>query len=142
MTLNPAETQEKLTPEKLKSNLDGFYGDLKRWRHWLGKLLFTPGVKYLIENAGNGAFWLLDILGSYQAHKKITGNEDLRAMQFWTLTVDLQKKTAVIVCTDGNDGPPAIKQEIEYTDFPLEEMKLYVCDNGDGTRTVMLPSEY
>ena len=27
-------------------------------------------------------------------------------------------------------------------DFDLPEIQLYVCDNGDGTRTIMLPSEY
>jgi hypothetical protein len=47
---------------------------------------------------------------------------------------------AVLTYEDGN-GNTYAKQEIEYTDFPLEEIKVYAC--WDGTHwMLMLPSEY
>jgi hypothetical protein len=45
--------------------------------------------------------------------------------------------------TDGNDTPPIAKQEIEYTDFPLEEIRFFVAkDGGLKAWVIMLPSEY
>ena len=124
------------------SQLASFCGDLERTRHWLKVLLMTPGVLYVGENGGGqGAMWLIDAIASYQADRRITANEKLRAMQFWTLRVQAGNK-AVLFCTDGDSDEHVIEQAINYTDFDLPEIQLYVCDNGDGTRTVMLPSEY
>jgi len=38
---------------------------------------------------------------------------------------------------EDTDSPILAKQEIEYTDFPLDEIKMY-CEN----RVIFLPSEY
>jgi hypothetical protein len=39
-----------------------------------------------------------------------------------------------------------VRQEIEYTDFPLPTIKFYVCgqqdEHGNRSRVVMLPNEY
>ena len=125
-----------------QSDLDQFTGDLTRYR--LGRnLLFTPGVKYLCEHGGEGedgtAWWLLDVVASYQGDKRINSNEDLRYLQFWTLKVDDGK--GVVTCDDGN-GNVVIKQKIPYTDFCLPEAKIWVGWNGDNTRTAYLPSEH
>lgn len=94
----------------------------------------TDGVKYLAENAK--AYWLLDAIASYQGDKRITGR--LRDMQFWNLTV--KGRGAILTCRADDGIPPAITQEIEYTDFPLPSIDLWV---GCGDLIViMLPSEY
>ena len=53
----------------------------------------------------------------------------------WTLTVAADR-TALAIAGDGN-GHELARQEIEYTDFPLEEITLYLTEG-----TLMLPSEY
>ena len=127
-----------------ESDLNQFHGDLERWRHQLcPSLLYTPGIKYLCEHGGegegNGAWWLLDAIASYQSNLCINQNEDLRSLQFWALKVEGSK--AVLTCEDGN-GNIFITQRIPYTDFCLPEVKVWVADNGDGTRTAYLPSEH
>ncbi len=122
-----------------QSDLDNFIGDLIRYRHQLCRtLLYTPGVQYLME-AGK-AYWLLDAIASYQHDQRINGNDDLKSLQFWTL--DLQANTGVLYLTDGNSEEKIIRQDIPYTDFPLEKISIWVGDNGDGTRTAYLPSEH
>jgi len=45
-------------------------------------------------------------------------------------------RSATVFCDDGN-GNPIYTQEIPFTDFPLDEMKLYFANN-----VIHLPSEY
>lgn len=54
--------------------------------------------------------------------------------QFWRLAV--QDNAAVVYCGDGN-GEEVVMQKIEYTDFPLDEIKIWVKGG-----TMFLPSEY
>ena len=44
---------------------------------------------------------------------------------------------ARLACFDDLPGRKIIEQEIGYTDFPLDDIKLYVCDG-----VLMLPGEY
>ncbi len=90
--------------------------------------VITDGVLSLAEAAG--CFWLLDIIGSYQSNRKLD-----RAFQVWTLTVNLKDKRAVV--RGYNDTTRIITQNIPYTDFPMEELKLYLMDG-----IILLPSEY
>ena len=57
------------------------------------------------------------------------------AFQVWKLKVNADR-TAALTCDDGN-GNILHTQEIAFTDFPLDEIKLYFTDN-----TILLPSEY
>jgi len=59
--------------------------------------------------------------------------------QNWRLQVN-QDKSALVTCDDGN-GNLLYKQEIEFTDFPLDKMQLYAVDDGQSL-TIMLPGEY
>ncbi len=54
------------------------------------------------------------------------------------LKIDFQTPDSEKIIMSQKEGvkPPVI-QQIEYTDFPLPEIRLYVCDN-----VLMLPSEY
>jgi len=76
-------------------------------------------------------FWLLDIIVSYQHHKRLDPN-----FQVWKLQVDVEKKNAVVSgYNDTNDL--VVMQIIPYTDFPLDEVTLFLV-NG----VILLPSEY
>lgn len=95
------------------------------------RFLITEGCKYLADKAA--CYWLIDAASSHIAE---IGTSD------WFVLVRLVVKDsrAVLTYEDGN-GNTYAKQEIEYTDFPLKEIKLYAC--WDGTHWVlMLPSEY
>jgi hypothetical protein len=122
-----------MAPNELAATLAGFTGTMEHYRHWTGHLVYTDGVKFLAENAGHGAYWLLDAIASYQP--ECQKDAMLRDFQVWTLTV-APNKSAVLKCErDTNDV--ALTQTIEFTDSPLPEIKLYV-QNG----VLMLPSEY
>ena len=96
----------------------------------LFSLKLTDGVKYLCEEAR--AYWLMDIIASYQ--KKCMRDDMLRDFQVWTLRVE--DGAGVVIC-ERDTGDIAIKQTIPYTDFPMDEIKLY-CING----VILLTSEY
>ena len=55
--------------------------------------------------------------------------------QVWTLTVNLSDRRAALCCDDGN-GVIVYVKYIPFTDFPLQEIKLY-CTNS----VILLPSE-
>jgi DICT domain-containing protein len=63
----------------------------------------------------------------------------IRTMQFWRLTVSDQSAALVAEADAGED--PFIRQEIEYTDFPLDKIEIWA--GYDGNRwTLYLPSEH
>jgi hypothetical protein len=88
----------------------------------------TEGVLGFAELAE--CFWLLDIIGSYQKNPNLN-----KTFQGWSLQVDLQNKTAVVYGC--NDTEVIITQEIEYTNFPLEEINLFLYKG-----LLMLPLEH
>ena len=92
-------------------------------------MLFTDGVKYLADKAGS--YWLLDEIALAQRFQKAVAKEEF---QLWHLIVN--GNTADLVCEDGN-GRKVYAKHIPFTDFPLDEVKLYFTNN-----TILLPSEY
>lgn len=119
-----------------QANLSQFTGTVNYTR-FMGNLLLTDGVMFLVKNR---AGWILDIIVSVRCLPSIKAEEK----EFWTLKVDLDAHTAVITATDGDkgDGPIQLyRQVIDYTDFPLKELKLYVIEEGPY-KVVMLPTEY
>jgi hypothetical protein len=117
--------------------LNQFCGSGTWYRHWTGKLIYTEGMQYLAENAQ--AYWLIDAIASYQGEKVLTQDPLLQEFQVWTLTVN-EDRTARLVCVADSGQEAAVTQDIELTDFPLSEIKLYVC-LGEQL-CLMLPSEY
>jgi hypothetical protein len=77
-------------------------------------------------------YWLLDAIAIAQRFEKCVAAE---GFQVWTLKVN-DDRTASLVCDNGNDNI-VYTQHIEFTDFPLDEIKLYFTDN-----VILLPSEY
>ena len=90
---------------------------------------YTEGVQYMAERAG--AYWLIDEI----AFSQLDVTFAKETFQLWKLTVD-DTQSACLTCDDG-DGNLISEKIIEYTDFPLPEIKLYFTNN-----VILLPSEY
>ena len=93
-------------------------------------MLFTDGAKYVADEAG--AYWLLDAIAICQRYERRVSDEKF---QVWKLKVSADR-TALLTCHGGN-GNIVYTQQIAFTDFPLDEIKLYFTDS-----TILLPSEY
>ena len=138
--LSPSENQktsgsresmpEIKTANELKSHLRQFCGTENYYRYPLNSILFTDGIKYLADNAG--AYWLIDAISSYQT-KNLKGNYPF---QIWELKVNTNNSCVLTMIEDTN-CPEIVHQEIEYTDFSLDYIKLYFIDN-----ILLLTSEY
>jgi len=113
----------------LLEELAGFTGDLQRYRHWTGRLVYMPGIQHLAKKAG--AYWLIDLVASWQRHAAVA-REDV---QIWKLVVR-PDHTATATATSDAEAPLA-SQDIQHTDFPLPEIILWLIDG-----TLILPSEY
>ncbi|MCE5229028.1 hypothetical protein LLG95_05465 [bacterium] len=125
---------DKLTAPEIASRLSQFIGTENYWRHWTGALVYTDGVKAMAEMCG--AFWLIDAIASWQPTCR--RDEMLREMQFWILRRFDDQKWVLEVERD--EGDVAFHQEIEFSDFPLREIKLWV--QAGSPMVLMLPSEY
>jgi len=73
-------------------------------------------------------------------HQAIVADDRLAAFQVWQLDV-ADDRTATLTCRADRDDAPVITQHIDYTDFPLPQIKLWAVCN-DQLWTLMLPSEY
>jgi hypothetical protein len=119
--------EAKLTP----SDLNQFTGSENWYRHSLNrKVLFTDGAKFLADRAG--AYWLLDEIALIQPFDRRVG---ATRFQVWKLTVRPDHK-ATLSCEGGN-GNVVFSKEIEFTDFPLDEVILYFTND-----VIYLPSEH
>ena len=100
--------------------------------------LLTDGAKHLADKAGvigGTAYWLIDILASYQREKPVKDEP----FQVWKLTV--KESEGKIICDDGN-GRILASQDIPFVDFALDEATLYISSDEYNGIIVMLPSEY
>src|ERR1019366_19872 len=114
-----------------KADLRQFTGSENWYRHSINrKVLFTDGAKH-VADAG-GAYWLLDEIALIQPYDKAVAAEEF---QCWKLQVRADH-TATLSCEDGN-GNTVFTKEIEFTDFPADEITLYFVNN-----VIHLPSEY
>jgi hypothetical protein len=114
-----------------ESDLNQFTGSENWYRHGINrKVLFTDGAKYMADKGG--AYWLLDEIAIIQPYDKAVAAEEF---QVWKLTVRANR-TATLTCDDGN-GRIVFTKEIEFTDFPLDEITLWFANN-----TIYLPSEH
>lgn len=125
------------TPSEIREILAGCTGSQTWFRHQLSPILYTEGVQALCEAAD--CYWLMDAIASYQWDKPMLRACD--GTQFWKLKVDLQTRTAMLICIADSGMPVLIAQVIEHTDFPLEEVSLWVEGQGPD-RVLLLPSEH
>ena len=96
------------------------------------RVVLTDGTKYLADTAG--CYWLMDLYTSHLA--LIDANVD----GFTCLKLIKRGHGADIVIDDGNDHELA-QQSLEYTDFPLDSIRLYGIWSGECW-VIMLKSEY
>ena len=123
---------------ELQSNLGQFTGT-EQWHQWsrlFPKMLLTDGAKFLADKAS--AYWLMDNIASHQP--KCLTNKSLQEFQLWTLKVHEDKSCTLTCEIDTNNV--FLTQEIEFTDFPLDTIKLYVGPMGNGQYIILLTSEY
>lgn len=86
------------------------------WKHFIPNVKYTDGARFVAQKCS--AYWMLDLIASYQTTKFATQNE----FQSWKFTKNGDSGT--MVCTDGNDTV-LVTQKIKLTDFPLNEMTLF-----------------
>lgn len=125
---------KKEKAELVKKAISNAAGGTGQWHRYNTNMLLTDGVLGVCEAAG--AYWIIDIIASYQNDKRVRNDESLQQIQFWTLKVDLERERAVITLERDTDDV-VLSQAIEFTDFPLAELKLYYQN-----KTVLLPNEY
>jgi hypothetical protein len=128
-----------------QSQLDQFTGTdgYVRWSPLFRRMVLTDGAKFVADNGGgNGAYWLMDAIASHQP--KALKNEMLRDIQFWTLEVKEKdgRKSAVLTCRVDSGEKPVITQKIEYTDFDLPKIDLWVEPLDENTYVILLPNEH
>ena len=124
---------------ELRTEMDGFFGteEYHRFSILFPKTVLTDGAKWLADNGE--CYWLMDIIGSIE---EIIANEP-----FTVVELTIQNKAQVsnpkaLVKVDDGNGNVLYTQLIEYTDFPLNHVKLYANRGENGLRVVMLTSEY
>jgi hypothetical protein len=102
------------------------------YKHWLG-IKYSSGIKFVADTAG--AYWLIDAIASHQ--RKARYNQRLQELQIWFLRRNKKNRWTLSCYEDTGEGEkPKILQRIEYSDFPMDEIKLYV-ENG----VLLLPQE-
>ncbi|RZM77792.1 DUF6876 family protein [Leptolyngbya iicbica] len=145
-------TTEYEKPTLKEEDLGHFRGTSQYYRYpvpWV-PFLYTDGVQYVVSKGD--AYWILDLIGSWQGEKEVKGDSMLQQIQFWTLTVN-EDRTAEMKC-ERDSGDVAVVQKIKLTDFPLPRIRFYLCHmfcywefSGEGPRrnenygVLTLPSE-
>jgi len=124
--------------EEITRNMAQAIGTQTYIKHISGAFVFTDGVNQLRADAD--CHWLVDAIASHRRKEYF---------QLWELKTDLENKTAVLTMKEDSDRPELVRQEISYTNFPIEEMRFYLKEGGYGTAedwteclVLMLPSEY
>ena len=117
----------------LDINLDSFTGT-EAYHRWtpLSRSVLTDGTKYVADKLQ--AYWLFDAIASH------IDFGELPDLDMYFSTFKVKDKTGTLSIEDGNGGVVAT-QSIEYTDFPLPEIKIWSQTNGSFF-VHMLPSEY
>jgi hypothetical protein len=126
------ETKQRLlgiARKQLKRDLGGFYGTDEWHRHRCFArypVFLTDGALYLAEHGGAGgttAYWLMDLIASYQGEKQMKRIEN---PQLWKIEClgEGSKRFCVVTCGNKPEKP-IIQQDIEYTNFLLNEYELY-----------------
>ncbi len=114
----------------LRAELAQFTGT-QTYTHITHRHLLTDGARYLADQAE--CYWLMDAVAS---HLDEIGTQDW----FVLIRLELQGTTATLIYEDGN-GYEHARQAIPYTDFPLDEIRLYACWDTEHW-VIMLPGEY
>jgi hypothetical protein len=138
---------------ELLQGMRQFTGSECLFRHALTRrFTYTEGVQFFAQNAGGGAYWLLDILATEPAIRDLVLGEG-EDCGFAFVKLRVTGHTAMLVVEDGN-GVLKFGRHIDLTDCPPHPTstdepdgfwKFYIEPNrlGDGTvvMTMMLTRE-
>ena len=94
-------------------------------------VVLTDGTCFLASAVG--CYWLFDL---FYSHLALHGDYE----KFACLNLRVSNHSALVEITDGNKKVLA-RQKIEYTDFPLDSISIFACQDG-AYWVMMLPSEY
>lgn len=126
-----------------KSDLAQFTGSERWFRHSFARaVLYTEGVAYVAEHGD--AYWLIDAIASHLVSRAFNAaavkDERIGLLHFWKLAVRGDHGAVLTAEADAGE-PPFIRQEIPFTDFPLDEIRIWAGNDGQHW-TLILPSEY
>lgn len=104
------------------------------------KVIMSDGALHVAKEAG--AFWLMDEI-AFAVAQVAKQNDRLAGIQFW----HLQKSGTIarLLCYEDTGMKPAYVKHIEFTDFPLDSIDLWVQPTQLGDEDywlIHLPSEY
>lgn len=140
---NATSTENTVEQSRLThADLHQFTGDLERFYHPLNRrVVYTPGVQYLAQSGQ--AYWLIDAIVSYFGSEAMNlamkADYRIRELQFWRLSV--ADGSGILEAVADVGETPFIRQEIQFTDFPLDHIEIWA--GFDGNRwTLYLPSEH
>lgn len=126
---------------ELYAMLSQHTGSQEFYRHALVRsFLYTEGVQDFAQHAGNGAYWLLDILATEPAITKLVSAEG-----FGVVVLDVVDTKATLSVAGDSGIPPVFKQELNYTDCPTGQWKFFLAQTEMSGKVVimcMLPGEY
>jgi len=125
----------KAQVNEIKEGLQHFHGSEMFYQIPLIRTRFTNGLKYLANVAE--CFWLITDVSVIA--KSLLNRSHFITIDFKRLSEEEQDYTgyeAEIIYSDGN-GNIFVIHRYNFTDFPLDELRLYFVDN-----TLMLTSEY
>lgn len=113
-------SNKPLSAQQFEAVLGNFIGSQNSYYREtpLGRIEYTDGVFFLQQN---GCLWLIDGIASYQTQEFKVADD----RQFWKLRVDLDTHSGKLICDDGN-GNIRVTQSLEFTDFPLSKLDIYV----------------
>ena len=116
--------------QRFKNHLAHFTGSEQYYEHkfFTVKMLLTDGANFIREEGK--AHWLIDMICSFQPQLR------KEEFQTWTLKYQRENKRWKLTSTDGNKRI-LIEQEFEFSDFPIEEISLWVEGN-----VILLPAEH
>jgi hypothetical protein len=132
----------------LKAMLDGIGESAEKFDAVLPDTDITKADLLSAGGRNNGtAFWLIDAIASYQS-EKVRARHPFQVWKLIVTEAEGQSRCARLICTNRNNEKPIVAQQIEYTDFLLNEIQLYasvepVDETGKRKRVIiLLPSEY
>jgi len=114
-----------LSVPQITAGLAQCIGTGQYWKNGLLSFQYTDGVKFLHESCE--AYWLLFAIARHKRKEPF---------QLWELKVN-ENHSAVLTMKEDDGQPNLVEQHIQFTDFPLDSIKLYLIDG-----VLLLPSEY
>ena len=119
---------------QIKDMLKEFHGTTMYHKHLFpGRpaLLITDGCQYIRDELK--ANWLFDAILSYQVDL-LKQHINFQIWELKQLRVDL---SWLLTCREDKNSKPIVRQSIEFSDFPIDYIKIWVID-----KVALLPSEY